>query len=351
MLTVATVSVAGCGDAPTVPSPGPLSNQSSNSVPLPTTTPIISGIEIEGPEVLPVGQTLQYALIARLTDGTRRDVTNEGTWTWTHSWGAVVRVEGPGQLRGDTAGEGQVEARLERYYARKNVTVLPAGTYRITGRIVEEGFSDDGVVGAMVEAQSGSGRLVTHTDLYGYYRLYGVAGATTLRVSNPGYEPAERTIVVDRNQNLDITLPLVAPRAEVAGTYTLAITAARSCRIGVGEGALPEDAVRRVYAATITQNGPALNLLLTGERPVGGARGWIEPARIVFDFNWNGYEPYRVEEELGPSRSYLVDGVAVVNPSAQGLSGRFAGELRVAGQSEGGWAWCKSADHEFVLTR
>ncbi len=77
--------------------------------------------------------------------------------------------------------------------------VVPDGTFRLVGRVLEDGFSDDGVVGATVEATSATGRLLGHSDLYGNYRLYGVAGATRVRVTKTGYQPAEGTIVVEIN--------------------------------------------------------------------------------------------------------------------------------------------------------
>ncbi len=151
-------------------------------------------------------------------------------------------------------------------------------------------------------------------------------------------------------------MPLVAPRPEVAGNYTLTLTAARACAVGDGEGALPEDARRRTYEANVTQNGPALSLVLTGGALLRGRtdiRGWIEPHRIVFDLNWNGWEPWLITEQLAPSRWLLVDGVGVVNPSADGLSGRLAGHLLVTASPNGGTpsASCTSGDHGFSLTR
>ena len=355
ILTLALVSLAACGDSPTEPD----TMTPSITVPPPPPPPgepTISSIEIQGPDVLPLGQTIQYTLIARLTDGTERDVTNEGKWN--PGWGDAVAIEAPGRLRGNAPGENWVEAEFDRHHARsKPVIVVPDGTFRLVGRVLEDGFSDDGVVGATVEATSATGRLVGHSDLYGNYRLYGVSGATRVRVTKTGYQPAEETIVVeDQHQDLKITMPLVAPRPEVTGNYTLTLTAARACAVGDGEGALPEDARRRTYEATVTQNGPALSLVLTGGALLRGrtdVRGWIEPHRIVFDLNWSGWEPWLITEQLAPSRWLLVDGVGVVNPSADGLSGKFGGHLMVNSSPDGGTpsASCTSADHGFSLTR
>ena len=355
MLVLAITASTGCGDSPTAPDTRTTS-VSPPPPPAPQGEPTISSIEIQGPDVLPLRQTLQYALIARLTDGSQRDVTEEGRWS--PGWGGAVTLEAPGRLRGNAPGESLVEAEFDRHHARsKQVIVVPDGTFRLVGRILEEGFSDDGVVGATVEARSAAGRLVAHSDLYGNYRLYGVAGATRVRVTKDGYRGVEDTIVVeDQHQDLNITMPLVAPRPEVGGTYTLTLTAAKTCAVGNGEGALPDDARRRTYEATLAQSGPALSLVLTGKgllREPTHIRGWIEPHRIVFDLNWNGWEPWPITEELTPSRWLLVDGVGVVNPSPDGLAGRFAGQLMVNSSPNGGppSASCTSSDHGFSLTR
>jgi hypothetical protein len=354
VVTLVLAASVACGDSPTAPdtrtTPTPVPPP-----PPPRGEPTISSVEIQGPDVLPVGQTMQYALIARLTDGSQRDVTNEARWS--PGWGDAVTLEAPGRLRGNAPGENLVEAQFDRGTHSKPVIVVPDGTFRLVGRILEEGFADDGVVGATVEATSAAGRLVAHSDLYGNYRLYGVSGATRVRVTKDGYRRAEETIVVeDHQQDLKITMPLVAPRPEVGGTYTLTLTAAKACAVGTGEGALPEDARRRTYEATVTQDGPALALVLTGKallREPTEIRGWIEPHRMVFDLNWNGWEPWLITEQLMPSGWLLVDGVGVVNPSADGLSGRFAGQLMVNSSPNGGTpsASCTSPDHGFSLTR
>jgi hypothetical protein len=357
VLTVAMVAPAACGDSPTQPDTTTTSTTAPPPSPPPQQAePTIASVDIQGPDVLPLGQTIQYALIARLTDGTQRDVTSESTWS--AGWGDAVALEAPGRLRGNAPGENLVEANFDRRHFRsKSVIVVPDGTFRLLGRILEDGFADDGVVGAAIEATSARGRIFGHTDLYGNYRLYGLVGSTRVRATKAGYHTAEETIVVeDHEQNLQLTLPLVKPRPEVAGTYALTLTAARTCDVGDGEGALPDDARRRTYEATLTQNGPALALVLTGGGLLRGRtdiRGWIEPHRIVFDLNWSGWEPWQITDQLGPSRWLLVDGVGTVNPSADGLAGRFGGRLTVSSSPDGGppTASCVSADHGFSLTR
>ena len=45
----------------------------------------------------------------------------------------------------------------------------------------------------------------------------------------------------------NVELPLLAPRVEVSGNYTLTLTAADECRLGVGEGHVPEEARMKKY--------------------------------------------------------------------------------------------------------
>jgi hypothetical protein len=346
---------AGCGDAPTNPSPGIVVDPTLSTPPPGPTGPLGPSLQIEGPDVVPLGQTVQFRLIARLADGSQRDVTEAGTWT--PGWGPAVTIEGPGQVHGSSPGENQIEARFEDHQDDKQVLVVPAGTYRLVGRVLEADVPSAGVVGATVEVSSGTGagRVFAHTDTYGFYRLYGVAGPTTLRVSKEGYEAVDHTLVVEDNyQEQEITLRLRAPRVQVAGTYTLTIRAAQKCGVGLGPDNLPQEVRVRTYAAVVQQDGPTLAVTLTSASLIRGQtefRGWVEPGRVVFDLVWNGWEPHLIEEQLPQSRLFRVDGVGVINPQTNGLAGRFGGTLLVVDPSgPTAIATCTSPDHGFTLT-
>ena len=63
-----------------------------------SSAPVISGVQIGGRREVPPGQTVQISLIATLTDGTTRDVTNEANWTAGDSH--VASIAAPGLING-----------------------------------------------------------------------------------------------------------------------------------------------------------------------------------------------------------------------------------------------------------
>jgi hypothetical protein len=318
--------------------------------------PVIKDVELVGPQTVPLDETVQFTLMAHLSDGSSRDVTSEARWSGGWAEGRHVSIAGPGLVTGTARGWAQISADFVtpesvRHHAFTNVIVLPAGTYQLSGRVKEAGSSDGALAGARVEVTTGSGAGQTAvTDWWGYYFLYGVSGETTLRVTKEGYQPATRTLVVADHQAFDMELPLLRPRADVSGTYTLTITAANHCGTGLGEGNLPEEARVRTYTATVRQDGPRLYVTLSGD--AGGFDGKVESGYLVFNLAWyDGEAPY-VVERLTASTILTVYGSATVTGSANRFAGTFDGRLRV---SEGVWsdtiAACNSTSHQFVLAR
>ena len=93
----------------------------------------------------------------------------------------------------------------------------------------------------------------------------------------------------------DIALALLASRADVSGNYTMTITAAGNCGVGLGEGRVPEEARVRSYQAAVKQDGPALFVTLDEPKLAFGRTGFpgrVEPGRVVFNLSWqDGEEP------------------------------------------------------------
>ena len=340
---------AGCSDQPARPTevvanpPGP---------PPPLSEPTVSEVVIEGPETVPIGETTEFRMIATMTDGAVRDLTDTAEWLGSDQ----VAFAGPGLARGITKGDASIGARSSAGHAGKEVIVVPRGTYRLTGEIrhVDSGP----VVGAIVEVRRGVGTgLRTSTTVSGEFRLYGVAGQVTLRVFNPGYEVVDGTITIDDHQHVEIPLPLLKPRFDVSGTYTLTIGAAAVCMNSTGPNPLPDEARTRTYTADISQEGATLRVSLSGAAFIDGAdqfRGRVEPGLVVFDLL-----PWYEEElpsiaELSPSLgTIIIDGSAAVTPSAQGFSGNFSGRIGLYRNelTVDPVARCYSTSHRFVLSR
>lgn len=345
------VCLPACDKSPTGPTPRP------PAAPVPSPVePVITGVEIVGPREVAPGETVQFSLVARLTDGASRNVTNEANWS--PGWGQEVSIAAPGAVTGRARGHTYIEARFDRHYANRLVIVVPAGTYRLQGRVAEPDGPTVGVAGARVEVTTGAGAgLFTFTDWWGGYWLYGVSGETSLRVTREGYQSATPTVVVADHLTFNVELPLIVPRADVSGIYTLTITAADHCRVGPGEGDLPEEIRVRTYTAAVRQEGPGLVVTLSGARFVAGDAqivGRVEPGRLVFDFNWyDGEGPY-VVEQLTDSRLLVLDGIVVAAGPANRHAGTLSGTFRIFGAG-GVWttpiAGCSSNSHQFVLSR
>jgi hypothetical protein len=337
----------GCGESPTNPSPPITAPQ----VPAPP-PPVVLNLDIEGPDIVNLGETVQFRLVLRSSEGTERDVTSEGTWT--PGWGDFVTITTPGRVRGAERGDTYVNARFEDRHASKLVTVLPAGTHKLRGHVVEQPGPTGPVAGAIVDVTKGTGRgLYAYTDNYGWFVLYGVAGETSLRVAKTGYGTVTRTLTVEADSEpVEFELALTAPRRDVSGTYTLTLTAAESCA-----AILPKDALVRTYTAVVGQAGPTLGVRLSGATLLpyfDGFSGRIEPDRIVFDLTWYDGEGPVVVEQIPWVGLFVPDGQAVVDGSPDRLAGSMFGPIRVftSGSYSGSpSAWCSANDHQFVMTR
>ena len=314
-------------------------------------------VRIGGPEMVPLGETVEFTLTAQMSDGSTRDVTAEANWTTDYP---QLAIEAPGRIRGHQNGDAWITATHERETRSMRVFVVPSGTFRLTGAVFEADSPTGPVVGAAVEVRRGRGSgQVVLTDVEGTFRLFGVAGPVTLRVFKAGYETVEESIVVDdHEQSVQTTLTLQAPRTAVSGPYTVTIRASKRCGVGMGEGNLPEEFRVRTYTATVRQEGPKLSVELSGARfsPGGsGFTGRVEPTRIVFDLPWDGWSsPPAIEEWLGSGRFFMVYGTAFVTGSSDHLSGRLAANMTLADRSTSDLAlsaMCDAADHEFTLSR
>ena len=334
-----------CDKSPTAPIPGP------GREPGPA---VVRSIEVAGPNVLAPGESAQFRLTAVLTDGSRRDMTNEAQW---RSGGQLAATSNPGVMAGRESGLGYVIAEFGELQAPKEVLVLPTGTYRLMGAVQEAGTP---VIDALVEVTSANGvRMTTTTDEFGTYEFYGVSGETHLRVMKDGYQPVARTAVIADQTVDNVELPLLAPRVEVSGNYTLTLTAADECRLGVGEGRVPEEARVRTYQAVVRQYGPRLAMMLSGATLRSGPiPGRVEPEHVLFNLGFvealHDTDERLIVEKLATSGFLAIGGHASVTGSSNRLSGTLRGEFHMF-ETESIWsrsiAWCYSERHQFVLSR
>lgn len=170
----ALMSVA-CGDEPrpAAPTPAPAS---------------FVRMDIEGPTFQDVGRpgdTLQLRAIASFSDGTRPDVTDEATWSAvdprvaTVSRGLVTALAGGGTI---------VTATYRGWSNVTNVRVDETARRQVTG-IVRDAERGTPLVGAGLRVPDVHGpAVVARTDGNGYFNAGELAGASSLEVTQFGYE-------------------------------------------------------------------------------------------------------------------------------------------------------------------
>jgi hypothetical protein len=315
----------------------------------------ISDVSLEGPDIVPIGESVQFRLIARRANGSTRDVTEEASWSV--GWGSFVRLSGPGLFTGQQGGQTEVQARFDRFNRAKPVLVVPPGTQRLYGQVREAGSPEGWLPRAIVEVVAGVGvGLSANTGWWGEYFLYGVAGEIALRVTKAGYHPTVHQITVAGSQAVApiIELPLVSPHPDISGNYSLTIAAADECGTGLGRQQLPEEAHLLAYpAAIVRQDGPGVVVYLSAE--VGGFEGKFEAGRVEFSFPWYDGEPPGFAVPLPESRTLVVQGSAVVAVAPDRVAGMLTGWISIhpgIGFSlPPSIAACYSARHQLVLSR
>ena len=200
------------------------------------------------------------------------------------------------------------------------------------------------------------------TDLrtsQGRYVVYGVRGKTRVAVTKSGYEEAVRIETLASHQAIDFDLALSRPRADVAGRYTLTITAAPECRT------LSPEFASRSYSAVVSQSGSALTVTLdgpqfvsTGSRILNRFTGVLEANQAIFrltgafDYYYYYFSFPDVFEVLTTSGYYAFDGVAAAALGGATFSGPLSGSIGTfIGPPYRVSTACRSSGHRFQLAR
>jgi hypothetical protein len=348
------IALAACTESsrPSIPTqPGPAG-----------AAPQLTSLTLEGPSSIVPGTTARYTVTARDTDGRTGDVTNEATWG--SSANDVATIVSPGVVSGAARGDARVSVQYRHLGSQKDVVVLPDGTYRLIGQVTEAETASVPVNGVKVEAMSGTGEaLSTVTGDDGGYRLYGVAGLVRLRFSKDGYRDADTELNVGSHAARNVELSLERPRANVAGSYLLTISAAAGCR-----DKFPDHLRSRQYGVTLTQSGPLVEARLSGaafatSRAGRGDhfQGRVEPDGLSFRltshvYQYYGYAQYPdlAERVANPTGFIIIDGAAHLREAGSRFEGRLQGAYQFF-QWDPAWGGtatieCKG-DHEFVLQR
>jgi hypothetical protein len=328
---------------------GPSSGQAPSGV-------VLRTVIMTAPEFVTPWSVTPLKLVAVRSDNTREDVTGQAAWSSTNP--DILRVADGGVATAIDTGEAGVTGSYGGLSDRKVVTVLEAGTFRVTGVVADSGF---GLAGAHVEVASGVGAgKATTTDSGGNYKLFGLAGDVQMRASLDGFESETKTTNISPNQTrVSFTLKPLIPPADLSGDWHLTFDASSSCAM------LPEIARRRIYTATVEQSVSALIIRLSGAEFAPDSAGFPGGrmnqfrGRVYRDsvtIKLETYDYYGTHYDLGeilPDRRVLTivgDGTGTITAST--VSGTLKGTFRVVDAgSTPGTTNCVAEDHRFSFVR
>jgi hypothetical protein len=320
---------AACNKQPTPTQPAP--------TPTPNGAPALARLEIAGPDTIAPGTRVNYKLTGFLTDGTSRDVTAEAEWRSSNV--AAATIDQSGGATGNGIGETMISAILSPQSSRKNIVVMPEGTFKLMGSIVEEG-SNLGIHTAQVEVRDETGlvlRVTTFVD--GGFRLLGVPGDAELRVTHEGYAPHTQRLHLSENSTVQVRLKLLAPGPDLSGTYTLTLGTAQC----PGAHFPLADSIRqRTYTATVTHIGSKVDVALSGVpfatvsgKQTNGFTGRVLGTRATFvlsgpESQWYYYYSYApdVAERLADGTFLVSSGTAELTVSGSRWDGVLNGNMR-----------------------
>jgi hypothetical protein len=288
----------------------------------PSGTPTVNGLTLTGPTQVAPGETARFTATARYTDGSTKDVT-AGT-TWSAFPAGVLRLTSPGVFDVVAAGETRVQGSYQRLFSQAQpLLVVPAGTFKLFG-VVSDG---SGVVeGVVVEARSGGGSKTVTTARDGKYAFYGVAGAVELLASARGYDPVDVTFTVSEHTTRNVSLTTTATPLNLAGTWTLSLSAASPC-----SDSWPEAIRHRDEPTQITQSGTRLTFRFntpTIQQSFVGSFGRIAGTEFSLTIDFDDYYlDYGLLERPTPTDWVGVYGTAEATGNESAISGTFTGRF------------------------
>jgi hypothetical protein len=337
-------ALSSCGRNPSAPT-------------VPTGPSTLVSVKVTAPSTIAPGSTAQLSALATYTDRSTKDVTTDVQWHSSET--SILTISATGLAAGVHVGDVNITATSSTgVSATQSIVVVPAGTFRLAGRVTGLGL---GIDGALVQVTAGIGAGLSSVTAGGVYRLYGVAGDIQVTVSNTSYVTITQAVTVNSNTSFNFDLMPVTHPPDLAGTYTLAMTADPACPT-TGDGALPSVARERRYAATISQTGNQLKAALSGATFAPNSNNWfdgrLKPDGAMFWVNEEMYYYSGVRdlaEVLSDGDVYLASGTMDVTRSGNDLVGSFNGTIRIGklpiGPNIGTVvAQCMSAHHSVTFT-
>jgi hypothetical protein len=334
-------------------------------VPTSPSLPAVTVFEITGPASIAPGQSVQLTVVGRTADGVRKALGPNETLAWFTSNPSVLDVTSTGLATAtEVKGEARITARISggTRGASREFVVVPEGTYRVVGTVRDSQWPTQVLPGARVEVAPGPLAATTNAD--GHYRLYGVPANAAIVVTRPGYSPLTVPLDVTSHITRDFELAVDGERLTLSGEYTVVIDSSGGC----SSGNLPEQLRLRVYQATVTQNGPRVEVVLTepvfrrssdgrGDRFTGfadahGVAFTLDPLGPYYYYNAKDHPS--VAERLPDGTVLVPQGQSIVSGSAGRASGGFDAVLTTFGSRfpyAPPLAHCAYAGAQLTLTR
>jgi Bacterial Ig-like domain (group 2) len=326
VVTLAALALAACDSKQTA--------NSSPNQPSPMTPVVgLARLELIVPPTIAPGESAQLTANAVQSDNSVQDVSAQARWMSTNP--RVVEVGDTGVAKAVAAGEALITASYQARGASTRTFVLPVGTYRIGGTVTEAG---DRLAGATVTVISGVGEgLTSTTNGGGDYAVFGVSGRVGIQVKKDGYVNRVDQIEVTDHRVVSFELVPDHPRPDLSGIYALTISAA-SCAAAVS---LPDDLTTRSYTAKVAQDGPRLDVTLTGADLIvtrgrgdhfTGSLGANEDVRFTIGQSLYYYDPfgYDLVERLTGTTALIVNGGVTAKATPTRISGTLSGLFLLA---------------------
>ena len=161
----------------------------SDTVTGPSTGGTLTSIQLAGnTDLTAIGQSNQLALMGFYSDGSSKDVTAEATWSSSATSVATVSA---GVVTAVSLGVATITARVSTRTANVTISIAPAGTFILEGRVREPGGGSLSNV-RVVEQISFTD---TKTNSSGSFRFFPLSSAR-IRIELPDYETFEREVAV-----------------------------------------------------------------------------------------------------------------------------------------------------------
>jgi hypothetical protein len=296
-------------------------------------------LEITGPASVAPGQSARYAVVEHRPGGSTRPVSDI---RWTSTETSVLQVDGLGLATAGSRGETVLHADVPSSGRRatREIVVLPSGTYRLVGTVLEAGGGGAPIAGAGIEVRTDDGvvtppLLHASTAVDGRYRLYGVPGDGYVRVAIDGYSPIIEHVTLATHGMRNFELASTSRAGNFAGNYTLIIGADAAC--SSAPQPLAAELRRRTFGVTVRQEGSRLTVAV-GSNCVAGIYGGCQflgqasPSGAAFDITDGGSSFYTYPDLVEKISGDGITGLVVIGRvaavrSGAGLSGNMTGSL------------------------